>query len=75
MQVELFKKKGKYVDKAGEEKQFLNFYIRFNNTLFAIEPKYFRKIDEKTGAELKDYGYSNRKSGLEMIADELPEKK
>ena len=41
MQVQLFKKSGKYTDKEGNEKNYTNFYIRCGDSLIPIEPCFF----------------------------------
>ncbi len=52
MQVELFKKVGKYTDKDGKEKQSTRFYVRCGGTLVPIEVTYF----EGKGGE-KDFQF------------------
>ncbi len=69
MQVELFKKVGKYTDKDGKEKQSTRFYVRCGGTLVPIEVTYF----EGKGGE-KDFQYSGRKAVLTAFADDLPDK-
>ena len=66
-QVELFKRKSKYV-KDGEEKTATNFYVKCNDTLIPVEIKYFANKD--TGI---DPGYSSRKAVLYAFAEELPD--
>lgn len=73
MQVNLFKKTGSYVNKDGDKKQSLQFYVKVNESLIPVEPTYYHKKDDK-GNELQDYGYGKRKAVLEAVADELPAK-
>ncbi len=74
MQVQLLKKKGKYLDKnTGEEKYFTRFYLRCNDKLIPVEPTYFAKKDDK-GNDLPDYQFSKRKEVLDAFADDLPDK-
>lgn len=68
-QVELFKKTGKYKDKNGEEKNYVNFYAKCGDTYIPIEPCYF--ADKETG---KDSKYSGRREVLKAFSDTLPEK-
>lgn len=69
-QVELLKKTGKYTDKDGEEKSFVNFYVRCGDSLIPIQPCYFPdpKHDDK------DYQYNGRKEVLKAFASILPDK-
>ena len=71
MQVQLFKKIGKYTDKNdGKEKQFTNFYIKCGDALVPIEVCYFpqAKFDNR------DPNYNGRKQVLSAFAAILPEK-
>lgn len=69
MQVQLFKKVGKYVDKEdGKEKSSVRFYLRCGDNLVPIEVTYFKNY------EGKDYQYNGRKEVLKAFADNLPEK-
>ncbi|MDE5655198.1 MAG: hypothetical protein K2I46_06275 [Clostridia bacterium] len=68
MQVELFKKVGKYTDSEGKERQSTRFYVRCGTSLIPIEVTYFGKGDEK------DTQYSGRKTVLSAFADDLPDK-
>lgn len=72
MQVNLYKKTGTY-EKDGENKYFTRFYVKCGGSMIPVEPTYFRKKDED-GEEIRDLGYSARKSVLEAFADDLPEK-
>lgn len=74
MQVELMKKEGQYTDKDGVAKKTMSFYLQCGDTVVPVEPVYYNKKD-KHGAEVRDYGYSNRKSVLSAFASTLPEKK
>lgn len=74
MQVVLYKKSGTYFsNQDNKDKPFTRFYLRCGNTVVPIEPTYFNKKDEN-GKDLRDLGYSARKSVLEAFADELPDK-
>ena len=74
MQVVLYKKSGTYFSKQdNKDKPFTRFYLRCGNSLIPVEPTYFNKKDEK-GEDIRDLGYSARKSVLEAFADELPDK-
>ena len=71
MVVELFKKKGKYVDKnSGKEKEFTNFYVKCGDQLIPVEAVYF----PNQKCEGRDPGYQGRKAVLEAFAVTLPEK-
>ena len=69
-QVELFKKTGTYEDSNGNEKSYVNFYLRCGDSLIPIEPCYFP--DPKN--ENKDFRYSGRKEVLKAFATTLPDK-
>ena len=71
MTVELFKKKGTYKDKEGKDKPFVNFYVKCNDNLIPVEPKYFPnpKCDDR------DPGFAGRKAVLESFATMLEDKK
>lgn len=74
MQVVLYKKSGTYFSKQdNKDKPFTRFYLRCGNSLIPVEPTYFNKKDEH-GEDIRDLGYSARKSVLEAFADELPDK-
>lgn len=67
MQVDLFKRDGKYHDEeTNTDKPFTNLYIRAGNTLVPIEVKYFG-TNEKP-----DKQYAPRRAVLSAFADELP---
>ena len=71
MEVKLYKKTGKYVDnKTQKEKQFVNFYVKCNDTLIPIEPCYFPNAK----CDNRDPQFANRKGALEAFADVLPDK-
>lgn len=72
MQVELFKKKGTYLQ-DGQDKYFTRFYLKCGDSLIPVEPTYFSRKDED-GNDLRDYQYSGRKSVMEAFASELPDK-
>lgn len=69
MQVELFKKVGKYTDKDGKERQSTRFYVRCGGTLVPVEVTYFEGKDGE-----KDLQYGARKAVLNAFADDLPDK-
>ena len=68
-QVELFKKVGKYKDKNGNEKNYVNFQLKCGDTFIPIEVSYFE--DKETG---KDNKYGGRREVLKAFADTLLEK-
>ena len=68
MLVELFKREGTYKDKEGQEKRYVNFYVKCNDTMIPVEPCFFPKAD-KGG---KDPGYAPRKEVLKTFATALP---
>lgn len=71
MQVELFKKVGKYIDnKTGEERNYTNFYVKCGDSLIPIEPCYFP--DSKNGN--KDLKYPGRRDVLKAFSDTLPDR-
>ena len=69
MQVQLFKKQSKYVDKDGVERSATRFYAQCGETLVPIEVTYFK--DKETG---KDSQYAGRREVMKAFADNLPEK-
>lgn len=70
MQVQLFKKLGKYTDnKDGKEKNYTNFYVRCGDCLIPIEPCFFP--NKETG---KDPQFVGRKEVMKAFAAELPER-
>lgn len=69
MQVELFKKVGKYTDKEGKERTSTRFYLRCGSALVPVEVTYF---EGKEGE--RDNQYSGRKSILNAFAEDLPDK-
>lgn len=69
MEVQLFKKVGKYTDKKdGREKMSTRFYLKCGDALIPIEVPYFE------GSEGRDYHYNGRKAVLTAFADNLPDK-
>lgn len=71
MQVQLFKRVGKYTDKNdGKEKQFTNFYLKCGDALVPVEVCYFpqEKFDGR------DPNYNGRKQVLSAFAAILPDK-
>ena len=71
MQVQLFKKVGKYTDKStGKEKSFTNFYIKCGDTFVPVEVSFFPQ-DKFDG---RDPNYNGRKLVLSSFADNLPDK-
>lgn len=69
MEVQLFKKVGKYTDKKdGREKMSTRFYLKCGDALIPIEVPYFE------GSEGRDYQYNGRKAVLTAFADNLPDK-
>ena len=69
MQVELFKKQSKYVDKDNVERSATRFYVQCGEVLVPIEVTYFK--DKETG---KDSQYSGRREVMKAFANNLPEK-
>ena len=69
-QVSLLKKTGKYTDRNGEEKSFVNFYVRCGDSLIPIQPCYFPDPNHDD----KDYQYNGRKEVLKAFASVLPDK-
>ena len=69
MQVELFKKAGKYTDKDGVEKNYTNFYVRCGGSLIPIEVCYYPDKETK-----KDNQFIGRKEIMKAFASPLPEK-
>ena len=71
MQVQLFKKTGKYIDnKSGEERSYTNFYLKCGDSLIPVEPCYFP--DPKN--DNRDRNFASRKDVLRAFADTLPDK-
>lgn len=71
MQVELFKRNGKYVDKKdGKEKSFTNFFLRCGDELVPVEVCFFPQ-DKFDG---RDPNYNGRKKVLSAFAAILPDK-
>lgn len=71
MQVQLFKKVGKYTDKdTGKEKPFTNFYVKCGDALIPVEPCYFPKAE----FDNRDPNYNGRKQVLSAFAAILPDK-
>lgn len=70
VEVKIYKKEGTYKDKDGNDKRFINFYIRAKDKLIPIEVKYFPnpKFNDR------DPSYQGRVSVIELLADPLPEK-
>lgn len=70
MEIKLYKKETKYVDKqTNEEKNATRFYLKCGDSLIPIEVTYFKNA--VTG---QDSQYSGRKAVLKAFAEELPEK-
>lgn len=71
MQVQLFKKSGKYTDKStGKEKSFTNFYVKCGDALVPVEVCYFPQ-DKFDG---RDPNYNGRKQVMSAFASPLPDK-
>ncbi len=71
MQVQLFKKVGKYTDKKdGKEKLFTNFYVKCGDALIPVEICYFPQ-DKFDG---RDPNYNGRKQVMSAFAATLPDK-
>ncbi|MDE6201539.1 MAG: hypothetical protein K2M47_06670 [Clostridiales bacterium] len=71
MQVQLFKKVGKYTDKNdGKEKTFTNFYVKCGDSLIPVEVCYFPQ-DKFDG---RDPNYNGRKQVMSAFAVTLPDK-
>ena len=68
MLVSLFKKEGTYKDKDGNDKRYVNFYVKCGDNLIPVEPCYFPQ--EKF--QNKDPGYAPRKEVLKAFAETLP---
>lgn len=71
MDVQLYKKVGKYTDKTtGKEKPFTNFYAMCGDTLVPVEVSFFpqEKFDGR------DPNYQGRKLVLSSFASPLPDK-
>ena len=69
MQVNLYKKVGKYTDKDGKEKSFVNFYVECGDKKIPVEVSYFP--NEK--CDNRDPNYSGRKEVLGAFAETLPD--
>ena len=69
MQVELFKKVGKYTDNQGQERMSTRFYVRCGSALVPVAVPYFEGANGE-----KDNQYGSRKSILTAFADDLPDK-
>lgn len=69
MQVNLYKKVGKYTDKDGKEKSFVNFYVKCGDKLIPVEVSYF----PNKKCEDRDPNYSGRKEVLGAFAETLPD--
>lgn len=67
-EVKLFKKKGTYLDKEGNEKLYTNFYVRCGDTLVPVQVCFFEND------EGKDPQYSARRAVLSAFAETLPDK-
>lgn len=68
-EVKLFKKKGSYVDKDGNEKTYTNFYVRCgDDNLIPVQVCYFEN------EEGRDPQYSVRRGILSAFAETLPDK-
>lgn len=70
MQVQLFKKSGKYTDKDGKEKPFTNFYVKCGDALVPIAVCYFPNAK----CDNRDPQYNGRKEVLSAFAAILPDK-
>jgi len=68
MLVNLYKKEGTYKDKDGQDKRFVNFYVKCGDNLIPVEPCYFPKKEHND----KDPGYAPRKEVLKAFAETLP---
>ena len=68
MLVNLYKKEGTYKDKEGQEKRFVNFYVKCGDNFIPVEPCYFPKKE----FDGKDPGYAPRKEVLKAFAEALP---
>ena len=69
MLVNLYKKVGKYTDKDGKEKSFVNFYVKCGDKMIPVEVSYFP--NEK--CDNRDPNYSGRKEVLGAFAETLPD--
>ncbi len=71
MQVQLYKKVGKYTDKKdGKEKPFTNFYLKCGDALVPVEVCYF----PNPKCDNRDPQYNGRKEVLTAFAAILPDK-
>ena len=68
MLVHLYKKEGTYKDKEGQEKRYVNFYVKCGDNLIPVEPCYFPKKEHND----RDPGYAPRKEVLKAFAEALP---
>ena len=69
MEVKLFKKTSKYIDKDNQEKQATRFYVQCGDALIPVEVTYFK--DKETG---KDDKYASRREVMKAFASEFPQK-
>lgn len=72
VEIKVFKRKGKYYsENKKKDVYFTDFFIELNGELIPIEVKYFKQ-DKFEG---RDPGYAGRVAKLELVAENLPEKK
>lgn len=69
MEVKLFKKTSKYIDKDNQEKQATRFYVQCGDALIPVEVTYFK--DKETG---KDDKYASRREVMKAFASEFSQK-
>ncbi len=69
MEVKLFKKTSKYIDKDNVERQATRFYVQCGDALIPVEVTYFK--DKETG---KDDKYVSRREVMKAFASEFPQK-
>ena len=71
MEIKLYQKNGTYTKKdTGEQKPYINFYVKVGNTLVPINVPYFPN-DNLDG---RDPNYNGRIEVLKAAAEILPEK-
>lgn len=69
MEVKLYKKTSKYIDKDNQEKHATRFYVQCGDALIPVEVTYFK--DKETG---RDDKYASRREVMKAFASEFPQK-
>ena len=67
MEVKIYHKKGTYTNTNGEERYYINFFVKCGTKLIPIEIKYFGKDGQP------DTQYLGRKAILETFSEPFPE--